>query len=103
MNEEKTPRKPPRFAFSEEQQRGMFESFGAVLSTFTKKVIERFGDEGREVIIDASVEAFRWVTRQELDRGGVKDKGIYALAKHAYPTSGRSKMSDIRGISARAS
>jgi hypothetical protein len=73
----------------------MFESFGAVLSTFTKKVIERFGDEGRKVIVDASIEAFSWITRNELDRAGVKERGIYALAKYAYPTSGRSQMSDI--------
>ncbi len=87
--------KPPHLAFSEAQQLGMFESFGAVLSTFTKKVIERFGDEGRKVIVDASIEAFRWVTQQELNRSGIKEKGIYALAKYAYPTSGRSEMSDI--------
>jgi len=95
MEADKKPNGPSRFALSEEQQRGMFESLGAVLSTFTRKVIERFGDEGREVIIDASIEAFRWVTRQELDRARVKDRGIYALEKHAYPSSGQSEMSDI--------
>lgn len=73
----------------------MFESFAAVLSTFTRKVIERFGDDERELIIDASIEAFRWLTRQELERTDVKDKWINALAKHAYPPSGRSEMSDI--------
>jgi hypothetical protein len=87
--------KAPHLAFSEEQQLGMFESFGAVLAAFTKKIVESFGDEGRRAIVEASVEAFKWVGQQGVDRAGIKEKGIYALAKYAYPTSGPSEMSDI--------
>ena len=83
-----------RLSLNEEQQRGLFETFGVVYACFTKVVVEKFGDEGKKAIAEASVEAGKWLARR-LEEAGIKERGIYALEKYVYPTSGPSQMADI--------
>jgi predicted hydrocarbon binding protein len=69
------------------QKESIIEQFSSVIGLLAKAVVEKFGEEGREVVEKACFESGRYVARRFMETRGVEERGTFALAKHVYPAS----------------
>ena len=89
-----TKRKKPsgKSGLGDLQKQSIIEQFSSIVGLLVKNVIERFGEEGREVVEKACLESGKYVAQKFIESRGVKEKGTHALAKHIYPDTSNSQL-----------
>jgi hypothetical protein len=69
------------------------EMWGAMVGSIIAGVVEKYGDEGRNIIKKAAYDVGKWQTEKTVKELGITEKGTMVLAKYGYPTEG-SKVGD---------
>jgi hypothetical protein len=58
------------------------EMWGAMVGSIVAEVVEKYGDEGREIVRKASYDVGKWQAEKIAKKLILKDKGARALAKY---------------------
>jgi hypothetical protein len=64
------------------------EMWAAMAGSIVAGVVEKYGDDGRDIVKKAVFDACKWQTKKRLKEAGITERGIKALAEHGYPAEG---------------
>ena len=70
------------------------EMWAGMVGSIVARVVEKYGDEGREIVKRASYDVGKWQAEEIAKKLVLKEKGAKTLAKYGYPTEG-AKVGDI--------
>jgi hypothetical protein len=64
------------------------EMWAGMVGSIVARVVEKYGDEGREIVKKASYDVGKWQAEKIAKNLVLKEKGAKILAKYGYPTEG---------------
>lgn len=64
------------------------EMWAAMVGSIVAEVVEKYGDEGRQIVKKASYKVGKWQAEEIAKNTNLTKKGAKALAKYGYPTEG---------------